>query len=398
MKRRSKHHPFGDPVYSNTPVISNEGKNFSSLGSDGRKLRKQFLKYFSTGTIFLLCFLQLYPPENVIQYPLDKKLLLQDNYDDENKDVTVFYNVFIPEGENEAEKQWNIKKTLEIVKEQLTVRTSSLIANSTLYYMLIGAYVEKLPNCTNCELLEYHHQGSEFIILDKLHGFCKNHTKKRVAYIHDKGSYNPSQANDLFRQMLTKSVFSDQCLLSSLQSSNATESFQCDVCSARFSTLPHFHMPGNMWVAHCSYVSKLLQPTQFQSKMNNLVHTASQMNIHQILKQKHPSLTGHDRFAAEHWLNSHPSVRPCDVYPGVYLWAYDNLPENNLWEPILAKAPRFTPMQKYETPEFIAQGFQKAEWFHLNGRIYEWKSLYGQIPQNDSWIWNYYNQSGLYSA
>lgn len=310
--------------------------------------------------------------------------------------MTVFYNVFIPEGQNEIEKQANIDKTLEIIKEQMTVRKSSFIANSTLYYMLIGAYVEKLPDCTKCELLEYHQEGSELIILERLHDFCKKNTAKKVVYIHDKGSYHPSHANNLFRKMITKAVFSDECLFSSSQSSNTTESFECDVCSARFSVLPHFHMPGNMWVADCSYVSKLMQPTKFESKMNDLVYRAPLKECQDPRKLR-PSLTARGRFAAEHWINSHPSIRPCDVYPDVYVWGHDNLPKNTDWKPILAKAPRFTNMKKYETARFEANKYPHLEWFHLKSRIYEWNNLYGQIPENNSWIWNFYNQSGLYA-
>ena len=36
----------------------------------------------------------------------------------------------------------------------------------------------------------------------------------------------------------------------------------CDVCSLRFSPLPHQHVSGNMWLARCSYVERRVEINQ----------------------------------------------------------------------------------------------------------------------------------------
>ncbi len=44
----------------------------------------------------------------------------------------------------------------------------------------------------------------------------------------------------------------------------------CDICGMRFSPTPHAHLPGNMFLARCGYILKLLPPEGFRRKMDAL--------------------------------------------------------------------------------------------------------------------------------
>ena len=57
--------------------------------------------------------------------------------------------------------------------------------------------------------------------------------------------------------------------------------------------------------------------------------------------------SGQRPYASEHWVHSHPSVRPCDVYNGPYMLGHDEelggplLPKNTSWSLQLSPSPRF---------------------------------------------------------
>ena len=126
---------------------------------------------------------------------------------DEN-DVTIFYNIYIPD-------KWyskvSIDKVQSIIQEQLKSRASSIYPESTLNYITIGREMEKPLSCNNCSHIKHNSVGDEYHLLSKVHEFCKSnpHSHRKVAYIHNKGSYHPSRENDLLRRILTKVVFSE---------------------------------------------------------------------------------------------------------------------------------------------------------------------------------------------
>lgn len=36
-------------------------------------------------------------------------------------------------------------------------------------------------------------------------------------------------------------------------------------------------------------------------------------------------------------------------------------------------------------------------WYHLPGRIYQWKRLYHAVPHNSSWVWDLYRNIAVYN-
>jgi hypothetical protein len=120
------------------------------------------------------------------------------------------------------------------------------------------------------------------------------------------------------RTYSTTGALSSECL-------NLPDS--CNVCMSRMSPVPHPHAPGNMWLARCSYIQKLLPPLQFTDRMNGG-------------RGIDDPCIGTGRFAQEHWVLSHPANRPCDLdSKSKYVWLYDGFPRHG-FNSSLAMAPR----------------------------------------------------------
>jgi hypothetical protein len=298
----------------------------------------------------------------------------------------IFYNIYIPNAEKKH-------RAISIVKEQLAERRNSrLLDSADLFYVVIGynATDEIQEECgKNCHLLQFTDKGDEGLTLQALYDYCLDHPDTLVTYLHDKGSLHPTPKNRHFRTLLTKGSFSDSCQM--IGNSDADNS--CNICGARFSPFPHMHMAGNMWTAQCSYIQKLLPPNQFGEKMENLMGAVMQQakgpSVPKPTFQQYQDeyFVGRNRFAMEHWLGSHPSVKPCDVYPGEYLCGYIDLPKStDVWNPSLQVAPRF-PVSIFEKRS------AKGSWFCGQARLLEFQYLYGERPPADSFVWSFYSEA-----
>lgn len=279
------------------------------------------------------------------------------------KNVSVFYNVF----------NHDTELTLPIVREQLaTVRSSPISANITkLYYVTIGKSFH-FPTCPECHHLAHYDEGQENQTLQHLYDYCTANPSERVIYMHSKGSYHPSKANDKFRSFLMN-VFSEQCLQMSTLS--------CNTCSVRFSPLPHHHSPGNMWMAECQYINMLATPSTFEAAMGRLLQQAAAAHIKPFPNDISWAV-GSQRFSNEHWLHSHPSNSPCDLYENKYMWGYGMLPEhNNQWKPRLEHAPRFSLLEFDKKASYLKNNDSEVfQW-----RKFEWRYLYGHTMIPELW-------------
>ncbi|KAL3915398.1 MAG: hypothetical protein SGILL_005675 [Bacillariaceae sp.] len=181
------------------------------------------------------------------------------------------------------------------------------------------------------------------------------------------------------RFMVTKASVSDAC--------QTMDPNTCNVCSARFSYLPHFHFPGNMWTAHCNYVKDLIKPREFPAAMQQMVDGVLRQGRFGMKKMgvdKKQHLVGVGRYAFEHWVSSHPNVKPCDVYEGEYRRSYAKLPKwNEPWKPRLQPVG-WIPLQDF--PALDSRG----DWYCGKGRLYEFLHLYGKRPPVDSWFYDQY--------
>jgi hypothetical protein len=293
--------------------------------------------------------------------------------------VTVFYNVFFGDDMN---------LTTSIVQEQLDeVSSNNHLQNASIKFVVIGNNLFK-PRCTkrHCEVIKSVATGDEDITLQILFDYCALHQNEQVIYMHTKGSYHPSTENNLYRRLLTRSVLSKECILQQNHSTNDNQSL-CNVCSARFSPYPHWHAPGNMWRASCSYITNLIPPKDFENKMEQLLDTVKT----QMKKtMKSAWKVGASRFSSEHWVHTHPDVFPCDVYLGDFVWGYDHLQQTSsqrMQTLRYQRAPRF-PRHKYFKRKL---GIHDKSFFSTRSyRLFELKFLYQKLPPNSSWVWNFY--------
>ncbi|CAK0854265.1 unnamed protein product, partial [Prorocentrum cordatum] len=311
--------------------------------------------------------------------------------------LAVFYHVFQKDDSEGANLTGSIvKEHMDVVKASAAFR-----AGLTLNYVFIGPIGSKVPeliNCPTCHQLEHKQAGDEVVTLQYLFDHCKHNPSDRVLYMHSKGSFHKKPENDDFRRFLTKGAWSDAC-------QNMPQ--ECNACGSRFSPLPHQHFPGNMWVARCEYVSRLVEPSKMATAMQKVTMLSGGVGESGVPTSGQPleldwdgqmsAWLGLGRFAMEHWLPSHPSHAPCDVYGGTdYIWAYDGIPTT--WTPKLYKLPRpDLPLSHYckhnGGPD---QNLTKVKAW----RLFEWQTLYPGAPRRSGPLWRYYEASagGLCSA
>jgi len=286
--------------------------------------------------------------------------------------TVIFYNIYTAPG--------NSKHTLGIVDEQLSIWRASNVANAILFYMLLGERIEMpCKSHEKCSLLEYKEVGDEGDTLQELHAYCTKNPQDSVIYVHSKGSFHDRPENAPLRQLLTNAVFSDAC------ANMTTDSNSCNVCSARFSPAPHWHTPGNMWIAQCSYIQNLIPPKSFAAHVDDVVERARQR-----WRWKAPSLpyVGQERFAMEHWVHTHPHVNPCDVVTTRdWAWGYSSIPTSGTFEQ--ARAPRF-PRKVYR-----CIGHGHTQYAGLAYRLFELSVLYNASPTADSWVWDFYPEEDI---
>jgi hypothetical protein len=271
-----------------------------------------------------------------------------------NENIPVFYTLFVDQNANETE----VKRVEAIVFEQLA---NLKPIHHPVFIHSIGKTLP-IPNTT---LLHHHESANEEVTLLSLWRYCQNNTHSKVVYLHAKGSFHPSRQNERLRQFLTAGALSDEC--ASLPQS-------CNVCSSRFSPFPHPHTPGNMWLAQCDYVSKLINPMKIEDRMLEVP------NIINRPKNLHDSVFGIGRFASEHYIHSHWRVQPCDLYPQkTYIHGYNGIPANpEEFHFELEMAPRFT-FQTYKKFDY------KGNITNLAHRLDEYQILYNETPDHSFW-------------
>merc|ERR1711862_253513 len=124
-------------------------------------------------------------------------------------------------------------------------------------------------------------------------------------------------------KMATRSVFTNDCLFMERDNDIDDKLCKCTICSARFSPIPNHHAPGNIWIAHCSYIIQLISPDHFdnamqfflQSIISNSKEGRWKQEKEKFIRTKSNSIyLGTSEYALSHWAFSHPNVCPCDIY------------------------------------------------------------------------------------
>lgn len=139
-----------------------------------------------------------------------------------------------------------------------------------------------------------------------------------------------------------------------------------------------------MWLARCSYVQHLIEPNQFAHKMKQ--HSLGG-------GQNYAPCDGRGRYAAEHWIHSHPTVRPCDLYKDAkFTWNYNLIPKNKIFikNIDLQPAPRFG-LEQYVVPKMCP-----GRGTNIKHRLREYKGLYNQTPPETWWGYNFLKESAVW--
>ena len=239
-----------------------------------------------------------------------------------------FYNIF-----RKNETVFN-----RIVSEQIqTLEASGLLsASQSIEVVFFGEGAETFKiNSSSPKYIRSpmtNTTGGETTTLHRLHSHCLRNPSDRVFYIHSKGTFNPRDAQEILRRNNIKAIV-DCWTMGGLEHS--------DVCGLRVSPLPHPHFSGNMWWARCQHVARLPDPLGFEAQMRRFLSGPSQRG----LASCHPSWLGADRWAAEHWILSHPAAVAADVLPaqtagGVFTWWEGGLASPSQWQAELHVFPR----------------------------------------------------------
>ena len=272
--------------------------------------------------------------------------------------IKVFYNVYM--------NPRNLQHSNSIVKEQ----ASYFNKHHDVFIRTIGHGLQDIEGNSTAMIknIQQDDEGDELGTLTLLWQHCltTSETDNKVIYIHNKGSLHPNKNNDVFRRFLTRGALSDEC-------ANMPET--CNVCSSRFTPYPHPHTSGNMWAAKCDYIRKLGNPKEFAGKMAGL-ETPAVMSY----------CVGKGRFASEHWVHSHPSVKPCDLSTDEkYLWDYGNIPTGD-WEINLQSAPR------YSMDTFKFKRGCSDYGTVMKNRLIEYELLYNETVSEDWWGWKVWSR------
>ena len=315
----------------------------------------------------------------------------------------IFYNIYIPNSDVARE----VDDALQIVDEQLAQIAASPACSRqplTLFYNIIGnipalteATMKQLCHSHSlnleCQLLgEYEAGVSESVTLRQLHGFCHHHTDFRVTYLHTKGSFHASSKNTHWRRLLTAAAVAPECV----QPPNAT----CNLCGLQFFTAFTFFIPGNMFTAHCSYIQKLL-PFENDTYSEAREAAVTEVLLLKLRNQLRGSLLwdqrdflGLDRYQDEHWVGSHPDIVPCDMDPvGDLLDVFDGILQEHELE--WGMGPRNTGICGGINDNLQADvrnnlHLRRRELLFLPGLLTKWYTMYGQAPQEDSWVWDFF--------
>jgi hypothetical protein len=269
--------------------------------------------------------------------------------------VPIFFNVFVRQKSDK-------RRVKRIVRSQL----SNMQSEHRAFVHVIGVPLNNL----NATTLGFHEEGSEMVTLHSLWEYCSVNNDAKVVYLHSKGSYHHTPENEALRVFLTEGSLSRECL-------ELPET--CNVCASRVSPVPHPHIPGNMWLARCDYIQKLIDPNLFEDRMET---------VEKRYEPYGPFCIGQDRYAAEHWVLSHPSSQPCDLSTDSnFTWNYFNIPSRD-FEKLLAPAPRFD-LDVYHKGLCKDSGASSLE------RIEEYMHLYNETPSGDWWGTGYFHDNQI---
>lgn len=330
--------------------------------------------------------------------------------------IAIFFNTF------SAENKTQLAKDI-IVSQLKEINTQPLLNGVPLFYSRIGSLDWDWPEseCQGddpvnpnspsrvCTQITSTPTGDESLTLQPLFEYCTNHYNSTVVYLHSKGSFNPSEKQDQLRQVLMKAITSDKCL----NMDNDAYHSLCDTCSTRTILFPFPSYTGNMWVAKCSYVSMLVPPNQFKFRKSEVIESIRNRtkkmsgrrgwfmtNLDNFTSYKFPerhsfwadreSWIGTGRYAAEHWVGSHPDLKPCEVFPSAA--GFPSIQYGRRINVDAFRSPQLESVQETMNIDVATEFWNKSKGlvqhplYGKDGKLYQYRYLYSKVPPQDSWF------------
>jgi len=300
----------------------------------------------------------------------------------------VFYHSYIP--------PQNTTFALSIVDEQIQQLQKYDVQR--VVHVSLGSNHTVCHRFADCRH-EHYDQGTELHTLSLLWNHCQNHTNDTVVYIHSKGSFHPKQSNQYWRYYLTEAALACPFLE------------ECNVCGLQWYVTWTQFVPGNMWKAQCRYISRLMNPWDFSVRMQSVAQDLlvdqlrGRLTTDTLTMGARKDFFGLQRYAAEHWMGSHPTVKGCDMDADATIpdevrekCVPDNSCSLRRWwvagqslDAAAAVGPRRHGAPVHDTnasrhPEYNAV----TDYYGLRGQLQKWYGLYQEAPPDDSWVWQWY--------
>jgi len=213
---------------------------------------------------------------------------------------------------------------------------------------------------------------------------------------------------------MTYAVTSQECLHP--PPNNASS---CNLCGLYFVAERGMFMAGNIWTAHCNYLSKLVTPHVYRNRSTAVIKDSLllhlQMKFDMDLYAFEDFNFGIDRYSDENWSASHPDVVPCDFTAGkkhnfrflggrgFYRWIAgisDPFQTKRTLEwtmyPSLPLALPLTMTEEGIAGWFFNPSERIREYFLLGGNILKWQTIYNKVPEPSSWIWTFFPDGDLW--
>ena len=315
--------------------------------------------------------------------------------------VSVFYNLYIPPAvEDDAAE---LGRILDMFREQMRQvgketglgqkKNSHNGPKVVVHVISIGAKVDMAivrATCAEvgvyCELGNHYDEGFEMVTQQHLLDYCQREENEShiVGYIHNKGSFHPSPAQDGMRRGYTEAALSEECM-------SMLHEDKCNVCGGAFKSIWGPMWWGTFWSARCDYVKNLVPPSELES-MNTLAMETRPKEMTMDLYEEGVSLYAlpEGRFAAEQFVGTHPKLVPCSYSLGKW-WSAD--PPGELKShvvPFSTSGDINWFFEEHLGRDMKTDNKHLTEYWFLPGLLWRYHVLYNEMPPSDSWIWRHF--------
>jgi len=347
--------------------------------------------------------------------------------------VVIFLNVWIPKTEEFvphelhsrngmatrllAEQLEQISKSLGVFGSLGTTVYVTTVENSGLNQTRLQAICDQATsNQIRCILQSHVDEVGmgEINALSNLYHYChgrgraagipgkesNNHNNKnaRVVYLHNTHN-NSDDSIYRWRRAITDAVTHQTCL-------NPPDK-TCHVCGLQFVSPPNSPMPffvDNSFTASCEYIQSLLPPKVFSNQMQQVAteglrwrHRKRLLLLNKLGDGTLQSLGQGRGFATDHYIGSHPNLKPCDLSmegsSSAASWQQRG-PSSTTEDAFRwSMFPRSEQMEANlsSVPDHIRQDpDQRLRYYRfLPGLLFRYIQLYNSTPPESSWVYQH---------